>query len=73
MQKAAGNPAARAKSSFGGSLKQDGGDDQDLAGKGDDARHAGLNDTHFNFLGYGERTSSRSPRGVRRAFSQLQR
>jgi hypothetical protein len=31
-------------------LEQDGGDDQELAGKGDNARRAGFNDTHFNFL-----------------------
>lgn len=31
-------------------LEQDGGDDQDLAGKGDDARHSGFDDTHFNIL-----------------------
>ena len=31
-------------------LEQDGGDDQDLAGKGDDARRAGLNDTHLIYL-----------------------
>jgi hypothetical protein len=31
-------------------LEQDGGDDQELAGKGDDARHSGFHDTHFNFL-----------------------
>ena len=29
-------------------LEQDGGDDQELAGQGDDARHSGFHDTHFN-------------------------
>jgi hypothetical protein len=36
--------------SIGRILEQDGGDDQELAGQGDDARHAGFDDTHFNFL-----------------------
>jgi hypothetical protein len=36
-------------------LEQDGGDDQDLAGNGDDARRAGFDDTHFNFLINGSR------------------
>ncbi|HEX8126484.1 MAG TPA: hypothetical protein VF548_12960 [Allosphingosinicella sp.] len=31
-------------------LDEDGGDDQELTGKGDDARHSGFHDTHFNFL-----------------------
>ncbi|HYW17386.1 MAG TPA: hypothetical protein VE891_14700 [Allosphingosinicella sp.] len=31
-------------------LEKDGGEDQDLAGDGDDARRAGFHDTHFNFL-----------------------
>ena len=41
-------------------LDEDGGDDQELAGEGDDARHAGFHDTHFNFLLRRERPSSRS-------------
>lgn len=31
-------------------LDKDGGDDQELAGDGDDARRRGFHDTHFNFL-----------------------
>ena len=31
-------------------LDEDCGDDQELTGKGDDARHSGFHDTHFNFL-----------------------
>jgi hypothetical protein len=42
-------------SSTSGSLHQDGGDDQELAGKGDDARHSGFDDAHLNFLSTGSR------------------
>ncbi|HEU0135210.1 MAG TPA: hypothetical protein VFR28_10330 [Allosphingosinicella sp.] len=47
-------------------LDEDGGDDQELAGKGDDARHSGFDDTHFNFLLVGEPFRSRNPNGSRR-------
>lgn len=46
MQKPPEIPAARRVSSIGASLEEDGGDDQELAGEGDDARDAGFNDTH---------------------------
>jgi len=54
-------------------LEQDGGDDQELAGKGDDARHAGFNDTHFKLPFKREPFRSRNASGRRQGHSQLQR
>ena len=54
-------------------LEQDGGEDQDLAGDGDKARHAGFHDTHFNFLANESRFAPATPCGGRPVYSQLQR
>ena len=54
-------------------LEQDGGDDQELAGEGDDARHAGFDDTHFQLPFKREPFRSRNAYGDGRKHSQLQR
>jgi hypothetical protein len=71
--KAAGKPGGSQKSSIGRVLEQDGGDDQDLAGKGDKARRAGFDDTHFNFLLSGSRFAPVLLMSALGRYSQLQR
>jgi hypothetical protein len=73
MQKPPETSGGSQRSSWSRVLDQDGGDDQDLAGNGDNACHAGFNDTHFNFPMIGEPFRSRDAYGDGNPHSQLQR
>jgi hypothetical protein len=66
-------PRRLAENLIGASLEQDGGNDQELAGKGDDARRTGFHDTHFLLPHNREPFRSRNAFGSGRSYSQLQR